>query len=84
MLLISHGYLISSVLKFTMLGINVVLLTSTRISFQSVLGVPRSKHIDSNANLIAGGGLPNLRNSSKLSFLIDLTAALASRRAGST
>ena len=84
MLLISSQYLISSVLKFTILGINVVLLTSTRISFQSVLGVPRSKHIDSKASLMAGGGLPNLRNSSKLSFLIDLTAALASRRAGST
>lgn len=77
-------YLMSSVLKLTILGINVVLLTRMRISFQSVLGVPNNKHTDSNANRMALGGLPSLLNSSKLSFLIDFTAALASNSAGST
>ena len=67
-----------------MLGMKVFLLTMTRISFQSVLGVFNNKHIDSIANLIALGGLPNFLSSSRLAFLIDLTALLASWRAGST
>ena len=74
----------SSVWKFTILGINEVLLTKTRISFQSELGVPSNKQIDSKANLIAVGGFPSLRISSKFCFLMDFTAAFASSNAGST
>ena len=78
------SYVMSSVEKFTILGINVALLQITRISFQSVVGVPSRIQMDSKASFIAGGGFPNLRTSSRFAFFIDLTAVLASCKAGST
>lgn len=49
-------------------------IITARIDFQSVAFSPRSKHIDSRANLTIAGGLAIDRTSTRCCFLIDFTA----------
>lgn len=50
------------------------LIMTARIDFQSDAFSPRSKHIDSSANLTTAGGLAIDLTSTSCCFLIDLTA----------
>jgi hypothetical protein len=49
-------------------------IMTARIDFQSDAFSPRSKQIDSNANLTMAGGLAMDRTSTRCCFLIDFTA----------
>ena len=61
--------------KFTTVEMKLSLIMTPRMARQSVAFSPRSKQMDSKANLTAGGGLPIERTSTKCCFLMDCTAA---------
>lgn len=49
-------------------------MMTARIDFQSLAFSPRSKQMDSNANLTMAGGFAMVRISTNCCFLIDFTA----------
>ena len=68
-------YEISSVEKFTTVEMKLSLMMAPRMVLQSAACSPRSRQMDSSANLTAGGGFPMERTSTRCCFLMDFTAA---------
>ena len=67
-------YVMSSVLKFTIVGMKLSFIIRPLNDFQSRSFSPNKAHVDSIANLTAGGGLGKARTSTKCCFLMPLTA----------
>ena len=72
----TQPYWMSSVSKFTILGMNCSFTMTVRMAFQSGAFSPNRKQMDSSAILTAGGGLPIERTSTKCCFLMAFTAAI--------
>lgn len=75
--MVTHAYVMSSVLKFaTIEFMKFSRIITARIDFQSDAFSPRSKQMDSNANLTIAGGLAIERTSTRCCFLMDFTAVI--------
>lgn len=69
-------YVMSSVLKLTIMEIKFSLMMTPLRAFQSRSNSPSNTQIDSTASLTAAGGLFKVRTSTKCCFLMDLTAGM--------
>ncbi|CAN7982338.1 unnamed protein product [Ixodes hexagonus] len=77
-------YVMSSVLKLTMVLMKFSRMMTERMAFQSEAASPSSRQIDSSASFTANGGLPIERTSTRCCFLMDLTAKGTTRRSAIT
>lgn len=71
---IIESYVISSVAKFTIVLIKFSRMMTDLIAFQSVVGSPSNKQIDSSASFTGAGGLAIDLTSTKCCFFMDFTA----------
>jgi hypothetical protein len=69
-----HTYEMSSVLKFTIVGMKLSFMMMLRSDFQSRFCSPRRVQMDSSASLTAGGGLGRDLISTKCCLLMPFTA----------